>query len=923
MKRSALVLTSCVLITIGSLTLSGHVARADDPAGPIGDRIAGSPFGKTAGLAQTGKAQPAAGARALKLFSAAPAAFIENAGQIDDPSVRYVFRGSGATIYHTTSGPVFQLFQREGAAHPAWEPDDGFDPRARMERERREATVRSHTFSVSFPGAEQIRPVGQDSLETKINYYVGDQSQWRSGVPTWGTVVYEDLWPGIDLYTYGRRDHLKYEFHVAPGADWRQIAVRYEGIAGLPAEASAFAGAVAPAEDSAKAGLSITEDGSLQVDLGDGWGSLMDDAPYIYQEVAGERKKITGRFELLDDHTYAFEITAAVDPAATLIIDPELAWSTYLGASGGDYGWGIAVDASGVYVTGYTESPAWTSGGFDTSYGGEGDAFVAKLTHSGGHAWSTYLGGSRYDKGRGVAVDASGVYVTGVTYSAAWISGGFDTIHNGFHDAFVAKLTHTGGTGWSTYLGGWHNDEGQGIAVDASGVYVTGYTCSAGWTSGGFDTVYNGSWDRGDAFIAKLTHSGGHAWSTYLGGSLGEEGNGIAVYASGVYVTGYTDSPGWTSAGFDTTYNGSRDAFAARLTLSGGHAWSTYLGGSAFDPGYSIAVDESGVYVTGSTNSAWPSGGFDTTYNDGERDAFVAELTHSGGHTWSTYLGGIDADSASGIAADASGVYVTGCTKSPGWTSGGFDTSHNGGWDAFVARIGPRLAVRSLPVQGISIGGDAGGNTDYVRDFEKGTSVSLVAPAVATMGEGVRYNFLHWLIDADAQPDGQATIHVIMDTHHTVTAVYETQRWALAVSSPPIGGVEVTGDNPGTTPYTAQCDDQAEVTLQVFPYGLLSSGGCLYRFLWWAVDGTPQLRGEGQLTLTMDTDHTAEAVYNLFGDATGDCKVNVLDMIFVRNRLQGNVNTGDNWRADVIQDGLINILDLIQVRLLLGKKCGE
>ena len=307
--------------------------------------------------------------------------------------------------------------------------------------------------------------------------------------------------------------------------------------------------------------------------------------------------------------------------------------------------------------------------------------------------WSTYLGGSSDDDGRGIAVDASGnVLLTGTTASSGWTSGGFDTTYDGGYDAFVVKLSPTGGHLWSTYLGGSSSDYGAGIAIDASGnVLVTGNTRSSGWTSGGFDTTYSGG-DGGDAFAAKLSPTGGHLWSTYLGGSNGDSGLGIAVDASGnVLVTGETSSSGWTSGGFDTMYNGgSYDAFVAKLSPTGGHLWSTYLGGSGSDKGNGIAADASGnVLVTGYTNSSgWTIGGFDTTYNGGS-EAFVAKLSSTGGHVWSTYVGG-SGDCGRGIAVDVSGnVLVTGYTM-----------FSDGDSDAFVAKISGLAEPTRLGWQG-------------------------------------------------------------------------------------------------------------------------------------------------------------------------------------------------------------------------------
>jgi len=625
----------------------------------------------------------AAGAQAVELFGVSAALFVENQGQFADPAVHYAFNGDGANVLFTNTGPVFQVYSREtggAGVSPVNDkqsdsvaqefpsdmplPDLPTDPLAEDDG----FITRATQFSVQFDGANTVAPTGLAQAETVYNYHLGDQSTWRDAVPTYETVAYLDLYDGIDLHTWGRRDSLKYEFHVAPGVDYTQISVSYTGIESLSIDA---AGAL-----------------HVQTDLGD----LIDPAPYIYQDIAGQRIEVAGTFELIDADTYTFALTGEYDPSEELVIDPDLSWSTYMGGSGTDQGSAIAVDGSGgVYVAGQTAAFTWVSGGFDTSYGGGTfDAFVAKLTSDGGHVWSTYLGGSKYDAAGDIALDGFGdVYVSGSTESPGWTSGGFDTLNEGDYDAFVVKLTPAGGHIWSTYLGGTDSDGSASIAVDNSGwVYVTGNTESDGWVSGGFDTSYS----EKDVFVAKLSPVGDHAWSTYLGGSKWEQGKDITVDDSGgVYVTGRTRSPGWTSGGFDTSHNGGYDIFVAKLTSVGDHTWSTYMGGSSDDHGTAIAVDDSGgVYVTGDTSSpGWASGGFDTLHGlDASEDIFVARLTSDGDHVWSTYMGGSDTDRATDIALNGSGgIYVTGWTGSAPWVSGGFDTSHNGFYDAIVAKL--------------------------------------------------------------------------------------------------------------------------------------------------------------------------------------------------------------------------------------------
>jgi hypothetical protein len=396
------------------------------------------------------------------------------------------------------------------------------------------------------------------------------------------------------------------------------------------------------------------------------------------------------------------------DPTQLLVIDP-LVYSTYIGGSGYDRGNAIAVDGSGnAYVTGYTRSTDYdvTPGAFQTTNGGNADVFVTKLNATGtALVYSTYIGGSGDDEGYGIAVDESGnAYVTGSTWSTDYdvTPGVFQTTNGGWGDVFVTKLNAAGtALVYSTYIGGSSNDYGNAIGVDGSGnAYVTGYTWSNNYdvTPGAFQTT-KGDYYYADVFVTKLNAAGtALVYSTYIGGSYPDYGYGIAVDGSGnAYVTGWTYSTDYdvTPGAFQTTFEGGTDVFVTKLNATGtALVYSTYIGGISNDYGSAIAVDGSGnAYVTGwtvSTDYDVTPGAFQTT-NGGGADVFVTKLNATGtALVYSTYIGGISDDVGRAIAVDGSGyAYVTGYTSSTDYdvTPGAFQTTNGGGGDVFVTKL--------------------------------------------------------------------------------------------------------------------------------------------------------------------------------------------------------------------------------------------
>lgn len=538
---------------------------------------------------------------------------------------------------------------------------------------------------------------GEGELPGKSNYFIGnDPKKWRTNLPTYAKVKYKDIYPGVDLIYYGNQRQLEYDFVVSPGADPRQIALAVDNVVALPSRWR-----------NAGATSTLQIDGAGDLVVGAQEGKVVFHKPVVYQPSVSHAQRATDVVEgayVLKGNRVTFEV-ASYDKTRPLVIDPTLAYSTYLGGGGDDEALGIAVDASGnAYVAGVTDSTNFptTPGALQPACdkcSSTSDAFVTKLNQDGSALiYSTFLGGTNTTGSGSIAVDAAGnAYITGATQSSDFptTASAFQTSYAGGDcsslneqscpDAFVTKLNSTGsGLVYSTYLAGPGGAVGEGVAIDSSGdAYIVGTTTSTSFptTPGAFQTTAGGGYD---VFVSKLTADGAAlVYSTYLGGTGYDAGPAIAVDASkNVYVAGATASTNFpiTAGAFDTQLgSASDDAFVTKLSADGKTLiYSTYLGGSAplgsQSFGAGIAVDSSGeAYVAGNTNSNdFPvtSGAFQTTF-EGGLDGFVTKLNASGSTlVYSTYLGGTNSSLifgtvAGSIAVDSAGkAYVTGSTVS-------------------------------------------------------------------------------------------------------------------------------------------------------------------------------------------------------------------------------------------------------------------
>jgi hypothetical protein len=736
----------------------------------------------------------------LASFGKLPLSFETNQGQTD-ARVRFLARGRGYTLFLTGDEAVVAM-SKDVAQHPLsgaaglqghllashLNLENGADNDVEGPQDRRAGPA----LRMRLIGANANAAVtGADELPGKSNYFIGnDPKKWRTNVPNYSKVKYQNVYPGVDLVYYGNQRQLEYDFVVAPGADPSAIVLDVGAVGEPPTVAAVYdrrsAVGTPPLQERAHrdAPLQIAPDGDLVVKVDD--GEVRFHQPIVYQPdppstasssgsslVTRHSSLLDGRFVLTASNQVRFAV-APYDRTKPLVIDPVLSYSTYLGGSNHEGANGIAVDSLGnAYITGLTNStdfptvnpPQATNHAYPNS-----NVFVAKLNSAGSAlVYSTYLGGSGLsedgvnvgDSGYGIAVDSSGnAYVTGTTASVDFPT--VNPLQASPHGAFVAKLNATGSAlVYSTYLGGSSSaDDGYGIAVDSSGnAYVTGATTSRDFpTVNPLQATYGGG--AYDAFVVKFNPAGSALiYSTYLGGSgfWGDFGQGIAVDSSGnAYVTGQTCSTDFPTANPIQISAGSEcssarfggDAFVAKLNAAGSAlVYSTYLGGTGDDLGLGIATDSSGnAYVVGSTESTnFPTANALQPNNAGDYQVFVAKLNAAGtALVYSTYLGGNKDDFGYGIAADSSGnAYVTGATSSPNFpTVNPLQATNHTSYpntNAFIAKLnsaGSALAYSTYlggsgGERGLGIAVDTSGNA-YATGATYSTDFPTMNPLQAT-----------------------------------------------------------------------------------------------------------------------------------------------------------------------------------------------
>lgn len=755
--------------------------------------------------------------------------FIENRGQWDAAAL-FCLPSPEISVWGTTQGIVYD-YRRVDSTH-----------------------IHGQVVRMEFVGAQTAAVTMQERVATQYNYFCGrDTSKWATGIHGAQEVLYRAVYRGVDMRLYIDGGLPRYDFVLAPGTDPSTIVLRFRGMDALTVHSSELR-------------LHLRERDIVQSGL------------FAYQTKRGQRRQIECRFVQHSDNSIGFEV-GNYDPALPLIIDPlvystflggvlgdegygieldadfnmyiagstlaqnypvttgaysttkagaidivaskinrigsQLAYSTFIGGDDDDFGYDIAVDASGkVALTGCSFSADFpvSPTAFDATLGGDRDAVVVRLNESGSRLeGSTYLGGNNWDEGYSLVVDASGtVAVTGMTTSSDFpVANAFDDSYNGAQDAFVVRMNRdVSSVSMGSFLGGSSGDQGNAIALDNSGnILVVGTTGSSDFqiTASAFDRTFNGNVGTTDAFAAKISSGGALVFSTYIGGSENDEGRGVAPDATGgVALGGFTSSPApgfpITSGAYDTELNGI-DAFLGRLNAAGTALVAcTYVGQVGADAITDIDIDNSGaLYAVGYTmSSTFPTtiGAHDATFNGGDRDAFLVKFAPSLAAStllYGTYLGGNNYDEAKSLAVDSDGnAAITGITRSGNYptTSGALNRDFAGMSDVFVAKVGTGSPVLQL----LSPIGDeqwCAGNS-YKIEW-RSRSVAYVRVELST-NAGVSYSMVlvdsvpalfaswGWSIPLTFTPGTQYRIRIVNVDN---TQIKDEHKNTIAIHTPP------------------------------------------------------------------------------------------------------------------------------------------
>ncbi len=630
-------------------------------------------------------------------------AFTENKGQIADqfykPRPDVLFAGSAnGMVYHLrNNGISYQLSEVK-----SWKFVDDVSDKANNNRfnskEKKQKVpdkITTYRLDINWLNANKDFSVQtNNNILSYDNFYLEQCPNGATNVKTYESVLYKNIYNNINLNYYQKDGALKYDYIVAPGANYKQIQLQVNG---------------------AKK-IIIQKNGSLlfETEL----GNIQEGAPVVYQN-----NKLLKAKWIVKNNILSFDIEN-YNPKEELIIDPVIrAWGTYYAGSGSSFGQSCTTDGLGnVYLAGITAlcggTEIATIGSHQNSYGGGMyDAFLVQFDASGLRQWGTYYGAIGDEYANSCSTDAAGnIYLTGYTNSTISMViatvGSHQSSYGGGKDAFLVKFNNLGIRQWGTYYGDSGNDEGFSCATDAMGnVYLAGVTSSTTGTviaSAGSHQSINGG--LSDGFLVKFNSVGIRQWGTYYGDSGSDIGYSCSVDAIGyVYLageTGFVTLSGTliaTAGSHQSVYGGdTKDAFLVQFNSSGIRQWGTYYGSGSADIGTSCTTDATGnVYLAGHTGftsmtidtSIATTSSHQTSYGGGFFDAFLVKFDASGLRQWGTYYGGYNNDYGFSCATDITGnVYLSGVTRhgisgTVIATTGSYQNVNGGNEDAYLVKF--------------------------------------------------------------------------------------------------------------------------------------------------------------------------------------------------------------------------------------------
>ncbi|MGV3505047.1 MAG: gliding motility-associated C-terminal domain-containing protein [Adhaeribacter sp.] len=569
--------------------------------------------------------------------------FIENKNQWD-ASVAFMAPIPGGNLYLQENSFLYSFYDNSSFSH-----HDGTSaslaPRAQK--------IKTHAYSVSFLSAgKPVSITGSGVKEGYRNYFIGnDPARWASQVQAYEEVSYKQLYQGIDLQLYEKNGHLKYDFLVAPHTDPKIIRMAYKGADQLALVSGAL---------------------HIQTSL----NKVIENKPVAYQHINGQRKNIPCRF-ILEGNIVSFDFPQGYDSNQPLVIDPELVFSTFSGSTSDNWGFTATYDQEGNMYSGGIVN----NGGFPASVGaadrffnnGDWDIGILKFkTNATGAAsllYATYLGGADTEVPSSLVVNSSNeLLVLGATGSA-----NFPTTP-GAHDRFFSSGTN------QTPLDGISFRQGSDLFVArlrGDGTQLLAATFLGGTRNEG---ILSHAVNPTTHAVVQPIHPLNRNYGDQFRGDI------LTDAANNIYIVSSTQSFDFPTLGAfqSASGGGSNDAVVAKFTPGLAMTWSSYLGGSGADAGYSIQLDSNqNIFIAGGTTSpglAGTGGAFKPTFGGGQADGFVAKISNSGStlHRLS-YIGTNNYDNAFFVQLDeANNVFLLGQTLGSYPVSAGTYTNPKG-----------------------------------------------------------------------------------------------------------------------------------------------------------------------------------------------------------------------------------------------------